>query len=101
MNNAEEPLLKQLLASPRPQPRADLAVQIIHQATLRPQHLGWSQRCQRALDEFSYAWQFKLASLALCAVLGVFAGQWQETTSDSELLVSAQLLDSALYPEDL
>jgi len=101
MNSAEDPLDKQLLASPRPVPRSALAAQIIRQATAQPQRLGWQQRCQRALDDLSYGWQFKLASLTLCGVLGVFAGQWQDTTADNELLVSAQILDSALYTEDL
>ena len=101
MNNAEDPLVQQLRTSPRPQPRPELAAQIIRQATALPQIVGWRQRIQRALDELSYGWQFKLASLALCGVLGIFAGQWQDTTDDTELLVSAQLLDSALYTEDL
>jgi hypothetical protein len=101
MSNADDPLDKQWQASPRPQPRADLAAQIIRHATLREQHLDWQQRCLRALGEFSYAWQYKLASLALCGVLGVFAGQWQDTTDNTELLISAQMLDSALYTEDL
>lgn len=101
MNNADDPLVRQLLASPRPLPREDLAAQIVRQATLQTQQTGWQQRWQRALNEFTYAWQFKLASLALCGVLGVFAGQWQAATDNSELLISAQMLDSALYTEDL
>jgi hypothetical protein len=101
MNNAEDPLVQQLQASPRPQPRPDLAAQIIRQASARSQITGWQQHLQRAVDELGYGWQLKLASLALCGVLGIFAGQWQDTTYDTELLVSAQLLDSALYSEDL
>lgn len=101
MNNVEDPLMQQLLASARPCPRPDLAAQIIRQATAQPQMLGWQRRLQRALDELSYGWQYKLATLALCGMLGIFAGQWQDTTGDTELLVSAQLLDSALFTEEL
>lgn len=98
MNNAEDPLVQQLLASPRPRQRRDLVEQIVRQATAQQQIVGW----QRALDDFAYAWQLKLASLALCSVLGVFVGQWQATAmDDNELLIGAQLLDSALYTEDL
>jgi hypothetical protein len=100
MNPGDEPLIEQLRASPRPLPRADLAAQIIRQATAQPQRSGWPQRWQRALSELGYGWQFKLASLALCGVLGVFAGQWQDSPDDSELLLSAQMLDSALYTEE-
>ena len=100
MNPIDDRLIEQLRASPRPQPRADLAAQIIRQATDQPQRLDWQKGWQRALAEFSYGWHYKLASLALCGMLGLFAGQWQDTTDDTELLVSAQMLDSALYTEE-
>lgn len=101
MNNADDPLVRQLLASPRPLPREDLAAQIVRQATLQTQQTGWQQRWQRTLNEPGYAWHFKLASLTLCGVLGVFAGHWQATAlDDNELLISAQMLDSALYTEE-
>lgn len=100
MNPGDEPLIEQLRASPRPLPRADLAAQIIRQATAQPQRLDWQKGWQRVLAEFSYGWQYKLASLALCGMLGLFAGQWQDSPDDSELLLSAQMLDSALYTEE-
>ena len=96
MNPPTDNLNEQLRSSPRPLPRADLAAQIIRQATAQPQRLGW----QRVLAEFSYGWHYKLASLVLFGLLGLFAGQWQGSPDDSEWLVSAQILDSALYVEE-
>ena len=100
MNNIDDSLRENLRQNPRPLPATDLAARIIRQATAQPQRISGWLKLQRALDELSYGWQFKLASLALCGVLGVFAGQWQGYASDDELLLSAQLLDSALYTEE-
>ncbi len=100
MNPPTDNLDEQLRSSPRPLPRDDLAAQIIRRATAQPQRLGWQQNWERALAELTFGWHYKLASLALCGMLGVFAGQWQDTTNDSDLLVSAQMLDSALYTEE-
>ena len=100
MNPPTDNLNEQLRSSPRPLPRADLAAQIIRQATAQPQRLGWQQNWQRALADLTFGWHYKLASLALFGLLGVFAGQWQAGPDDSEWLVSAQILDSALYVEE-
>lgn len=100
MKPNDDPLDTLFQSSPRPQPRSDLAAQIILQATAQPQRLGWQGNWQQALAELSYGWHYKLASLALCGVLGVFAGQWQESADDSEWLASAQMLDNALYSEE-
>ena len=93
MNPPTDNLNEQLRSSPRQLPRADLAAQIIRQATAQPDG-------QRALAELTFGWHYKLASLALFGLLGVFAGQWQGSPDDSEWLVSAQILDSALYVEE-
>ncbi|MBF7731075.1 hypothetical protein [Pseudomonas sp. N040] len=97
LHTPREPLLQ---GSPRPVPRPDLAAQIIRQALAQPQQQGWLPRWQRLLEELGYAWPYKLASLALCAALGVFAGQWQDSSDTTELLLSAQMLDSALGTEE-
>ena len=93
MNPPTDNLNEQLRSSPRQLPRADLAAQIIRQATAQP---NW----QCALADLTFGWHYKLASLALFGLLGVFAGQWQAGPDDSEWLVSAQILDSALYVEE-
>ena len=100
MDTPDDHLNEHLRNSPRPLPRADLAAQIIRHATAQPQRLGWQQNWQRALAEMTFGWHYKLASLALFGLLGVFAGQWQAGPDDSEWLVSAQILDSALYVEE-
>jgi hypothetical protein len=54
---------------------------------------------QRALDELSYGWALKLASIALCGVLGVLAGQAPSSDAENELILTAQTFDNALDPE--
>lgn len=101
MNTPNDPLRDLLHAQPRPVPRADLAAQIIRQATALPQQQPWYRHIQRALDELSYGWPIKLASLALCGLLGVYTGQEQSPGIDYDYLLSAQALEYTLYPEDL
>ena len=91
MDNPDDHLGDQLRNSTQPLPRADLAAQIIRRATAQPQRLDW----QRALAELTFGWHYKLASLALFGLLGVFAGQWQASPDDSEWLASAQMLEAS------
>ncbi|MBP8185426.1 MAG: hypothetical protein KAX95_06035 [Pseudomonas sp.] len=99
MTQPDDALRAQLRRSPNLSPRADLAAQIIRHATRQPQQHPWYWHVQRALDELSYGWPLKLASIALCGVLGVLAGQWPSTDADSELILTAQTFDNALDPE--
>lgn len=101
MKDPDQTLREQLKRSPSIRPRADLAAQIIRHATALAQHRPWQWHLQRALDELRYGWQLKLASIALCGVLGLLAGQWQdgEVNADNDLLLIAQAFDSALNPE--
>lgn len=102
MNTPHDPLRDLLHDQPRPLPRADLAAQIIRQATAQPQRQPWYRPIQRALNELSYGWPIKLSSLALCGLLGVYAGQWQSAELDyNDYLLSAQVLEYTLYPEEL
>jgi hypothetical protein len=99
MKQPDEALRAQLQRSPSISPRPDLAAQIIRHASALPQRHPWYWHLQRALDELSYGWQLKLASIALCGVLGVLAGQWPSTDADSALILTAQTFDNALDPE--
>lgn len=101
MKHPDEALRTQLKRSPSIRPPADLAAQIIRHATALPQRHPWQWHLQRALDELSYGWQLKLASIALCGVLGLLAGQWQDgdLNTDNDLLLTAQAFDTALNPE--
>lgn len=101
MNTPNDPLRELLQEQSRPLPRADLAAQIIRQATALPQRQPWYRYVQRALDELGYGWQVKLASLALVGLLGVYAGQKQVPEVDYDYLLSAQALDYTLNPEEL
>ena len=100
MKQLHNPLESLLHGSPRPEPHPGLAERITRQAIAQPQHRGWLQRWQRGLDDLRYGWPYKLASPALCGMLGVFAGQWQDTSDTTELFLSAQMLDSALGTEE-
>lgn len=101
MKDPEQTLREQLKHSPSIRPRADLAAQIIRHASALPQRHPWQWHLQRALEELSYGWQLKFASIALCGVLGVLAGQWQgdDIAADNDLLLTAQAFDTALNPE--
>lgn len=101
MTHPDEALRAQLKRSPSIRPRADLAAQIIRHASALPQRHAWPWHLRRALDEWCYGWQLKLASIALCGVLGLLAGQWQgsEPDTDNDLLLTAQAFDTALEPE--
>jgi hypothetical protein len=101
MNTPNDPLRDLLHDQPKPVPRANLAAQIIRQASALPQRQPWYRHVQRALDELTYGWHIKLASLALCGLLGVYAGQEQAPGVDYDYLFSAQALEYTLYPEDL
>lgn len=101
MSTPQDPLRHRLKAQPRPQPRPDLAAQIIRQATALPQQQPWYRPIQRALADLRYGWHIKLASLALCGLLGVYTGQAQTPSAEYDYLLSAQALDYILFPEDL
>ncbi len=101
MNTPDDPLHSLLQAQPKLRPRADLAAQIIRQATALPQRQPWYRHVQRALDELSYGWQVKLASFALCGLLGLYIGQEQVSAVDYDYLISAQALEYTLNQEDL
>ena len=101
MNTPNDPLRDLLKAQPRQMPRADLAAQITRHAIALPQRQPWYRHVQRALDELSYGWQVKLASLALVGMLGVYTGQEQAPDVDYDYIFSAQALDYTLNPEEL
>ena len=101
MNTPNDPLRELLQQQPKPLPRADLATQIIRQATALPQRQAWYRHVQRALDELGYGWQVKLASLAMVGLLGVYTGQEQAPNVDYDYLLSAQALDYTLNQEEL
>jgi hypothetical protein len=62
-------------------PAADLADRIVTRATAQPQEKPLLLRMQRymiaALSEWQTAWTYKLAGLALCAVVGFGIGMTQ------------------------
>jgi hypothetical protein len=101
MKHPDQDLRAQLKRSPSIRPRPGLAAQIIAHASALPQRHPWQWHLQRALDELRYGWQLKLASIALCGVLGLVAGQWQSSQLDidNDVLLSAQAFDNALNLE--
>jgi hypothetical protein len=101
MTPSEQDLRAQLKRSPSISPRLGLAAHIIAHACALPQRQPWQWHLQRALDELRYGWQLKLASIALCGVLGLVAGQWQSSQLDidNDVLLSAQAFDNALNLE--
>lgn len=101
MTHPDHALRAQLKRSPSASPRPDLAAQIIAHACALPQRHPWQWHLQRALNDLRYGWQLKLASIALCGVLGLLAGQWQgdDYNLDNDLLLTAQAFDNALNPE--
>lgn len=98
--NDEQDLRRRLAAQPRPTPPADLAARIVARATAQPQRPGWRRRLQRALEQWRYGWQVKLASLALCGVLGLLAGHAGAPAGDADLEVAAQAMDQLLWTEE-
>jgi len=101
MTEPEEARLRQALRDLPPPPLPEgLAARILAEATRRPQHQPWPRKLHRALQEWHYAWPLKLASLALCLVLGGLAGHWQGTPADVEMDAAATAMNS-LFGDDL
>lgn len=101
MTEPEEARLRHTLRSLPPPPMPEgLAERIVANASRRPQHQPWPRKLYRALQEWHYAWPLKLASLALCLVLGGLAGHWQGTPADVEMDAAATAMNS-LFGDDL
>ncbi|MDU9416258.1 hypothetical protein PSGK_10075 [Pseudomonas solani] len=96
--NDEQDLRRRLAAQPRPTPPADLAARIVAHATAQPQRQPWSRRLQRALEQWRYGWQVKLASVALCGLLGLLVGH-VSTPADDDLDVAAQAMSPLLWTD--
>ncbi|MEN0108311.1 MAG: hypothetical protein AAGC84_18075 [Pseudomonas sp.] len=92
----DDDLRQHLAAQPRPRPAAGLAARIVQHATAQPQHQPWYRRVQRALEQWRYGWPVKVASLALCGVLGVMAGQWSQPAGDADIQVAAEVMGTLL-----
>ncbi len=101
MNTPNDPLHDLLRGQPRPRPRPGLAAQISRQACALPQRQPWYRHVQRTLGELRYGWPVKLASLAVCGLLGLYGGHSQTPGLDNDYLLSVQALAYTLYPEDL
>lgn len=100
MTDPEETRLRrQLRGLPAPAMPGGLAERILAHATRLPQEQPWSLRLRRALQEWHYAWPLKLASLALCLILGGLAGHWQGTPSDLEMDAAATAMNN-LFGDD-
>jgi hypothetical protein len=90
----DDQLRQTLSRLPTPEPPHGLAARIVRQAVAQPQRLTGSGRLRRALEDWRYGWPVKLASLALCAILGLLAGQF--ATPADDLGFAAQAMDELL-----
>lgn len=98
---SEDDELRALLArQPRPQPPADLAARIVQHATALPQRQSWALRLQKALEQWRYGWPVKVASLALCGVLGVLAGHWTAPTADTDIQIAGEVMGNLLWADE-
>ncbi|MDW3711401.1 MULTISPECIES: hypothetical protein [unclassified Pseudomonas] len=98
--NDEQDLHRHLAAQPQPTPPAGLAARIVAHATAQPQRQGWRRQLAKALENWGYGWQVKLASVALCGVLGLLAGHFTGPGPDDDLVLAAQAVDQLLWTEE-
>ena len=84
----------------RPRPPADLAARIVAHATAQPQRRSWPARLARALEDWRYGWQLKLAGVALCGMAGVFAGHLA-ALGDADLALAAQAFGEVMHTEEM
>lgn len=79
--NDDDQLKKQLKNWHMETPSPDLAERIVARAITRPQHIPLSSRLQRGMIATFSEWQtglaYKIASLALCAIIGFGIGMNQ------------------------
>ena len=96
--NDEQDLRRRLAAQPRPTPRptSPRASSPAPRATAAP---AGASACNGPGTR-RYGWQLKLASLALCGVLGLLAGHAGAPAGDADLEVAAQAMDQLLWTEE-
>jgi len=97
----DDDLRQHLASQPRPRPPRDLAARIVQAATAQPQRQPWYRDVQRALEQWRYGWPVKVASLTLCALLGVLAGHWTAPAADDDLQIAAHAMGGLLWADEL